>query len=230
LKKKSFKLVALVLLGAICLASDHIDSPSTKGNSADLADLYAFKSPENPQSTVFVATLQSNLPPGSNDTSFDENVLIEINIDNNNDLEEDLVIQAIPKDGFMYFFGPYIPVEKGVISTVSTENAKFIGKVEISSDDNVITKSKEGFSYFAGRRQDPFYIDLNQYFAVFSGKSKEPKGGFKGPDRKFTFPPLNILSIAVEVPNKYLGKTFNHPVASLNSKVFNCWLSAKRKQ
>jgi hypothetical protein len=41
--------------------------------------------------------------------AFNENVMIEINIDNTGDNVEDLVIQAIKKDDKMYFFGPYAP-------------------------------------------------------------------------------------------------------------------------
>ncbi len=36
---------------------------------------------------------------------FEEDVLIEFNIDNTGDNVEDLVIQAIPRNGKMYFFG-----------------------------------------------------------------------------------------------------------------------------
>lgn len=49
--------------------------------------------------------------------SFDENVMVEFNIDTNNDNVEDLVIQAIPRDGKMYFFGPYAPSSTGLNST-----------------------------------------------------------------------------------------------------------------
>lgn len=231
MKKKSFTaLASLVALGAIFLSSDHIDSPLNEAGTADLADLFVFESPENPEKTVFVANIQSNVPPGNNDTAFAEDVLIEISIDNDDDLEEDLVIQAIPKDGYMYFFGPYTPTEKGVLSTISPENAKFIEKVEISSDTDVQTKSSNGISYFAGRREDPFYLDANQYLAVFTGQSTEPGGGFKAPNHEFTPLPLNILSVVLEIPNEYLGETFDHPVSSVDSKIFNCWLTAKRKQ
>jgi|GEM_PF-3682756 len=42
--------------------------------------------------------------------SFDETVLTEINIDVEGDLEEDLVMQAIPRGGRMYFLGPVAPL------------------------------------------------------------------------------------------------------------------------
>jgi hypothetical protein len=45
------------------------------------------------------------LSPNATAAAFNENVMIEINIDNTGDNVEDLVIQAIKKDDKMYFFG-----------------------------------------------------------------------------------------------------------------------------
>ncbi len=228
-REKILMAFGLFIVGGLLVASDHIDSPSTRGNTADLADLYAFKSPVNQKSTVFVANLQSNLPPGDNDRVFDENVLVEFNIDNNNDLIEDLVIQAIPKDGIMYFFGPYKPIETGATGTIDPSRAQYIGKVAISGNKETITAGENGISYFAGRREDPFYFDVSQYIAVFTGQSKEPGGGFRPPNHTYTPRLLNVLSIVVEVPNDLLGPTFAHPVGN-GEQVINTWLSAKRRQ
>ncbi|WP_188112254.1 DUF4331 family protein [Aquimarina sp. RZ0] len=228
-KQQLLIFLPLLVLGMIFMASDHIDSPSTIGNTADLADLYAYESPNNPDNTVFVANLQSTLPPGSNDRTFDEQVLVEFNIDNNNDLIEDLVIQAIPKDGYMYFFGPYKPLSTGVTGVISKENATFIEKVKISTDTTTVTATKDEISYFAGRREDPFYFDVSQYIAVFTGQSQEPGGGFKPPNHEYIPRELNVLSVIVEVPNKYLGDTFDHPIGN-GAKVINTWLSTKRRQ
>ena len=61
-----------------------------------------------------IALFQLKMPIMRNNTaSFDENVMVEFNIDTNNDNVEDLVIQAIPRDGKMYFFGPYAPSSTG---------------------------------------------------------------------------------------------------------------------
>ncbi|WP_368662569.1 DUF4331 family protein [Zobellia laminariae] len=74
-----------------------------------MADFYGFESPSNPDNTVFIVDLQTNVLEDLTYGTFDENVLTEINIDTNNDLIEDLVIQAIPRKDTMYFFGPAIP-------------------------------------------------------------------------------------------------------------------------
>ena len=81
------------------LSADHIDAPSVAGTSTDIADFYAFQG-ENPDNLVFVVNIQGLLAPGqpTDQAVFDENVLLEINIDNNNDLVEDLVIQAIKRN------------------------------------------------------------------------------------------------------------------------------------
>jgi uncharacterized membrane protein YvbJ len=85
--------------------------------------------------------------------AFNENVMIEINIDNTGDNVEDLVIQAIKKDDKMYFFGPYAPGTTGTSSTIKTSAS---GSVAISkySSGNVYSKRNE---IFAGPRDDPFF-------------------------------------------------------------------------
>jgi hypothetical protein len=95
----------LVVIGLITVAADHIDAPAAQGTSADITDFYAFQG-EDTSNLVFVANVQGLLSPSATSTtSFDENVMIEINIDTDGDSLEDLVIQAIPRDGVMYFFG-----------------------------------------------------------------------------------------------------------------------------
>jgi hypothetical protein len=61
------------------------------------------------------------LSPNATAAAFNENVMIEINIDNTGDNVEDLVIQAIKKDDKMYFFGA--PGTTGTSSTIKTSAA-----------------------------------------------------------------------------------------------------------
>ncbi|MGK0413790.1 MAG: hypothetical protein ACJA1B_001998 [Polaribacter sp.] len=104
--KKSKILVATVFAAIIVLitiAAIHIDAPAASGTSADITDFYAFQA-ENTNNLVFVANVQGLLSPSASATaSFDENVLVEFNIDTNDDKVEDLVIQAIPRDGKCIF-------------------------------------------------------------------------------------------------------------------------------
>src|SRR2546428_3071966 len=77
-------------------ASDHKDSALLAADpAADIADMYTFRSPVNPDSLVLVMTVSGFIPPAEASTTFfDPNVLYQWKIDNNGDAVEDLVIQA----------------------------------------------------------------------------------------------------------------------------------------
>lgn len=213
----------LVSLGVVLTAADHLDAPKVAGTTADITDFYAFEG-ATAANTVFVANVQSSLAPAGTSASFDENVLVEINIDNDGDLIEDLVIQAIPRNGTMYFFGPFSPSATGLNSTIKSD-ASYLGEVEISTSSEAKTTTTNGISYFAGLREDPFYFDFSQYNKVIAG---DAPNGFNVPGTD-DFDNTNVLSIVVEVPNAFLGGTFDHP-AGTGAKVFNAWVEAKTKQ
>ena len=216
---------AVVLgVGALIVAADHLEAPAVSGTTADITDFFAFESAEDADNTVFVVNVQSSLAPAGNAATFDDNVLIEINIDNTGNLVEDLVIQAIPIDGTMYFFGPFAPDATGLTSTISEDN--LVGSVAITTDSNAITsESDSGIKFFAGPREDPFFFDFTQFNEVIGGNAP---GGFNNPGVD-TFDGTNVLSIVVEVPNSLLGATFDHP-AGTGTQVFNTWSEAKRRQ
>jgi hypothetical protein len=128
-KKVFWGLGVLVIAGGILVAADHIDAPSTMGTTADIADFYAFEPTLGSDNTTFIVDVQSNVLPDLAYGTFDENVLIEINIDGDGDLVEDYVIQAIPRDGRMFFFMGDA-VQTGLNSEVLV--ASPLGDVEIS--------------------------------------------------------------------------------------------------
>ncbi len=112
--------VAICAVAGTLIAADHLDAPAVAMTTSDIADFYAFEG-ENASSTVFVVTL----PAADAASNFDENVLIEINIDNTGvdvpgavpasaGVNEDLVIQALRQGDRMYFFGPYAPGSTGL--------------------------------------------------------------------------------------------------------------------
>ncbi len=229
---KNKKLIAiagslgLLVLSVFLTASDHIDAPSISGTSADISDFYAFQA-EDPNNLVFVVNVQGLLPPGTPtiQAEFDENVLLEINIDSNNDLIEDLVIQAIKRDSLMYFFGPAQPAQTGLNSEIATFAAQ--NSVEISTTENVQITTNDGMKFFAGPREDPTFFDLDQFNAVLSGSAPE---GFNNPGTD-TFAGKNVLSIVVEIPKSMLGTpaTGVNPFAP-NTPTYNVWVETKRKQ
>ncbi|NER15690.1 DUF4331 family protein [Spongiivirga citrea] len=228
MKNFKFKLLTagIALSGLVVLiAADHLEAPAVGATTADITDLYAFEG-ANPDNTVFVVSVQSSLAPAGNNISFDEDVMIEINIDNDGDLIEDRVIQAVPRGDNMYFFGPGTPSNTGLNSTVLDPDSRT--SVQISGiGDEFTTTDNSGISYFAGLRDDPFFFDFSQFNQVVQGPTVAPNG-FNNPGTN-DFANQNVLSVVVEVPNSLLGGTFAHP-AGTGVQVFNVWAEAKRKQ
>ncbi len=222
-----FGLSGLAVVLATLIAADHIDAPSSAGTSADIADFYAFEPTEGSNNTVFVVDLQSNVLPDLAYGTFDEDVLTEINIDLDGDLVEDQVIQAIARDGKMYFFGPTAPTQTGLSSMVYTDF--LLGDVQISGSTAIVETTDEGVSLFAGPRQDPFFFDFFQFNAVISPElGSAPSGFLPVGEAADTFDGANTMSIVVEIPNSMLGV----PTATnaLGLSVYKTWVTTNRKQ
>ncbi len=121
--KKTKMILGLSLVavsGLILVAADHVDAPAVTGNAADITDVYTFQG-QDTNNLAFAVNTQGLLSPNATAAAtFNENVMIEINIDNTGDNVEDLVIQAIKRDDKMYFFGPYAPTTTGTSSTIKT--------------------------------------------------------------------------------------------------------------
>ncbi len=207
--------IALMLLASIVfVAADHIDAPAVQGGASDITDFYAFQG-SNTDNIVFVANVQGLLSPGeTSNASFDENILVEFNIDSDGDNVEDYVIQAIPRDGQMYFFGPTAPTSLGLNSMVDEQAMK--GSVGITPYGTpAVVATQNGLSMFAGPRDDPFFFDFAQYSAILGGTATS----FNDPGSD-TFAGTNVMSIVVEVPKSLIG----------GSGTVNTWVESKRKQ
>ena len=225
--------ITLLLLSLIFMSLDHIDGTSVAGTSSDIADFYAFEG-ENPDNTVFVANIQGILAPGAvtDNASFDEDVMIEFNIDNTGDFVEDLVIQVIKRDSIMYFFGPTAPNETGLESVVLTSATQNL--VQISTTEETFITNENGMSFFAGPRRDPIYFDLDRFNQVKSAEAA-PDGFYPAEESNDFFVELNTLAIVVEVPNSLLGSAPTHVLETQGNinglpPAYNVWVSAKRKE
>lgn len=193
-----------VVAGFFLVAADHIDAPAVAGGTSDITDFYAFQG-QDTDNLVFVANVQGLLSPANTgDAAFDENVLIEFNIDTNQDNIEDLVIQAIPRDGRMYFFGPKVPTTTGLNSTILVGDAA--GNVGISQyGASAEISENNGMKFFAGPRDDPFFMDFARYGDIIAGNET----AFANPGSD-TFAGTNVMSIVVEVPKALVGLSLIH--------------------
>lgn len=207
--------ISIVLIGSFFLiAADHIDAPAVQGTSSDITDFYAFQG-EDTNSIAFVVNTQGLLSPAATgNASFNENTLIEINIDTSGDNVEDLVIQAIPRGDKMYFFGPVSPSATGLNSVIETSGTA--SSVDITAYGSAaVTETSNGMKFFAGPRDDPFFMDFAQYGEIIAGNATS----FNDPGSD-TFAGSNVLSIVVEVPKSLIGGT----------GTINVWAEAKGKQ
>ena len=185
-------------------ASDHKDSALLAADhAADIADVYTFKSPVNPDNVVLVMTVSGFIPPSEASTTFfDPNVLYQWKIDNDGDAVEDLVIQAfVTGTGghqVMHFRGPAAPAATGTTDRVvlGPETAT----VGVSNGAAPIVASRGGMTVFAGVRDDPFFFDLVQFKKIIAGEAT----AFRNPGVD-TFAGFNVLAIVAEVPSSLLG-------------------------
>src|SRR5688572_1794514 len=207
-------LVTAISAATYLIAADHIDSPAVTGTGSDITDVYAFQSPANANNMVFVVNVQGLLAPSATAAaSFDEEVMIEINIDNSStkDNMEDLVIQAAFDNGKVKVYGPSAPTQAGLTSTL-LKSTPIETNISTYGADPSIGESN-GIKVFAGPRDDPFFFDLNQFKAIIGGTATS----FNNPGTD-AFAGTNVLSLVVEVPKSMLG-----------SGAVNIWATSNRE-
>ena len=218
--KRKFKLLSLfgalaIVVVSVIYAADHIDTPAVTNQPSDITDLYVFRA-QDPNNLVFVANSQGLMSPSASaNAKFDENTLLEFNIDNNNDNVEDLVIQCKydASSNKMIVYGPILPSIKGTKSKLEG-NVSAEVVVTPYSGSPITGTGASGIKVFAGPRDDPFFFDLNRYKAILAGTAP----GFNKPGTD-TFAGTNVMSIVVEVPKTLVGGT---------GKI-NVWLETKKK-
>ena len=229
---KKFKILlgasAIAVAGFFMVAADHIDAPAVAGGTSDITDFYAFQG-QNEDNIAFVANVQGLISPGASGTAaFDENVLVEINIDTDGDAIEDMVIQAIPRNGKMYVFGPFASNSTSLNSTVNDAATRTVVDITPYADATITATSADGVMAFAGTRDDPFFFDFARFTQILTPGDDDGDGmeeaGFlpAGSGEGFasdTFAGTNVMSIVVEVPKSMIGGTGN----------INTWVETKSK-
>lgn len=214
-------LIAIALTGTILYAADHTDAPGVTGaNSSstgtDITDIYAFQSPADNSKMVFAMGVNGLLSPAATaNAAFPENVLYEFNIDNTGDNVEDLVIQAIFKNGKIRVYGPYAPSMPGINSNIKPGGPMTEAAVTSYGTEGPSIGGTGAIKVFAGPRDDPFFFDLVRFKEILAGTQP----GFRNPGVD-TFAGTNIMSIMIEVPKAMLG----------NASTINVWGETKIRQ
>lgn len=191
------------------MASDHQDTPEVElSPRLDINDVYAF--PGSSADRVVLAMTTSSPIQGSN-ASFDPDVLYQFKIDNTGDGVEDLVIQATfsgtGASQEVTIRGPGAPRDLGVKARLIQTGPSVTGAIGQTLNGQSAMQS------FAGLRDDPFFIDLEQFFKILpdrrpstgplSGPPTQTATAFRNPGIDFlrTF---NALAIVIEMPKSML--------------------------
>ena len=243
---------ALALVGR-AWASDHQQSRLTELTPRmDITDIYAFPGAGGTDASRVTLVMNTSSPivPAANATSkFDPNLLYQFKIDNTGDGIEDLVIQVTfdstaNNNRVINVRGPAAPPPRmdpegstqarGGTATVLTRNVQpsLIG----GATDVVLTATTTAgqMQVFAGLRDDPFFVDLEQFFRILP--DRKPVTGplaalpetptataFRGPAPPFdvtrgapidilTALRANTLSIVLEMPTALLAPGANKKI------------------
>ncbi len=232
-------LTAAALAGVALMAregtsSDHVDTAEVElSPTLDLNDVYVFPGSADNRIVLVMDVASPINALGRSVTRFDPNALYQFKIDNTGDAVEDLVLQFLfdeMSDGTarVNVLGPAAPngvgqINRPVTSPVSANNAF-----------NANFTTANGMTVFAGPRNDPFYLDFEQFVQIlpdrrpatfltdvaFDNKMPSAFCGAAAPfdttcTPKDIFAGANTLTIAVEMPEALLGVTAGNAAAQL---------------
>ena len=211
---KGLAVAAVAALGSLgaALASDHQDSPNVELNPLqDLTDVYAFPSPTAGRIVLVMDTRAFLTPAQTPDASFDHNQLYQFKIDNTGDAQEDKVIQiTFAGSGASQHVEVRGPVAPPVLGAMANTVATVQPAVEGAINSNL--GSASGLQVFAGPRDDPFFLDLEQFFRIIPDRKPAtgPLSQLPNTPSASGFRPMgqaqnyltgyNTLSIVVELP------------------------------
>jgi hypothetical protein len=216
------------------LASSHREAPLiAEDPAADLTDLYAFRSPDKPNTVTILANVIPGEDPaaGPNWYTFSPGARYNLKIDTNGDAREDVTyrFQFKTKTG-PYFLGdtaqPFTVtrVARGKAAVVArgTTPPNNIGPRSTPKYHELVTKSIVSFDggrsqAFASQRDDPFFGDIG---AIFDLVAIRKGTGNMGGGKDF-FAGYGVHTFGIQVP-----------IAELNAKssTIGVWSSVDRRK
>jgi hypothetical protein len=207
-------LLTVTATGAV-IGSDHQDTPEVElSPRMDINDVYAFPGASEDRIVLVLTTSSPLTPAQSASASFDPNLLYQIKIDNTGDAVEDLVLQftfeGTGANQRVSVRGPVRPDQAGVMNTVVAADAAVRGAI------NTSLGSASGMQVFAGLRDDPFFLDLEQFFRIIPDRRpvSGPLSQLPATASASAFRPagqavdylrgVNTLALVVELPESQL--------------------------
>jgi hypothetical protein len=202
-------LAGLVTAGSL-VASDHQDTPDVELSPRyDVNDVYAFPAADPSRIALVLGTSSPITPSGTASARFGtkDKQLYQLKVDNDGDAVEDLVFQITftGKDKQRVTVrGPYAPKVTGAQGNV------LVGGKQIAGSVGEILGDATGVQVFAGPRDDPFFIDLEQFFRIIPDRRPStgplsvlpaPASSFRAPGDAVDFlRGSNDLAIVIELP------------------------------
>ncbi len=211
------------------VGSDHVDTAEVEVSpTLDINDVYAFPGSSDDRIVLVLNVASPTNALGRNVTGFNPNALYQLNIDNNGDAQADVVLQFLfdqMSDGTqrVNVLGPAAaPADEdpgvGVVSRLVTT------PVSAGNPFNETFTTANGMQVFTGPRNDPFYLDFEQFVQILPdrrpatfltgvGSDDFMPTAFCGDAAPFVttcqpkdlFEGANTLSIVVELPEAMLG-------------------------
>jgi hypothetical protein len=220
-------LIPAALLTYRLSASDHADTAANVNRiGADMTDVFIFPG-ANPNNVVVAIDAHGLIPAGQT-ASFDTGVLYQMKFDVTGDYVEDMVMQfrfvGTGSNQQVVVSGPSRP---GMTGTASVFGRPYATTGRLNQAFSPVS----GMQVFAGVRSDPFFFDLNRFYAILPDRMTPLTGsqvdfasimaantpqvngfrGFPAGSGYDTTPAmdylanLNVLSIVVEMPRAALG-------------------------
>jgi len=227
--------------------SDHQDSNVTFARpAADITDVFVYPSPATPSNVVLQMDTDTSATPSADLTQLDPSVLYQFKISHAaKGGVEDMVIQLLPvgtgASQTIAVFGPFTPGTTGTTSAAGAQT----GTVPFGNTNG--TTLANGMKVFVGKRADPFYFDLAQFFQILPdrnvGNQPNPKPGTSASFNGFTAAfntangtncntgpasdflssnKANVVSIVIEAPRSLIAP-------NANAQVIHLWATASTK-
>lgn len=228
--------VALIALlsPAIIVASDHDDGEvDIKGRTVNLTDLYVYREKDQNSSAAdgdLVLTMNSNPRSVARyQYYFSTTALYQFHITQVGDVNSsptgraDIILRfafSPPNNQGMQAVAITVVRGGSETTTKTTVNGGLIATTPLNSNAvlNTVPVGGSNLTVFAGLREDPFFLDVEQFFRVRAGAlGTGPKVGFKQPSQAIDFTRgYNVNTIAVRVPKAFLQ-------AGTGANTFDVW-------